>query len=113
MKKTMMCLIVVAGIMYLKAAPQSSTQTVTPHLYTHDFLEPIQAKAGPGCQACRDNCVQRRENCKYQACSDAGGANKAVQCENVGDQNKFIEGLKKCESAERDCWARCDASACR
>jgi hypothetical protein len=113
MMKIMICLVLVAETMSLKAYSQSSTQAVSPALHINDFLEPIQAKAGPGCQACRDNCVQRRENCKYQACSDAGGTNKGVQCENVRYQEKFIQALKQCENAERACWVSCDASACR
>jgi hypothetical protein len=108
-----MCLIVVAGIMYLKAASQSSTQAVCPtstltissnryRLRRVRVVKPVVTTASKDAKTANIKPVLMRAE-----------PTRGVQCENVGDQNKFIEGLTKCESAERDCWARCDASACR
>ena len=100
--------------------PTLSAQTKTPSL-NHDHLEGVAQQnpnlASPACQACRNNCVNRREQCKSWACSHAGGTNKGVQCDTAGNKNwnqqRFENELKACTDQERTCWATCDKGACR
>jgi len=90
----------------------------TPSL-KHDYLDGVaqQGVASPGCRACRDNCVNRREQCKNLACTHAGGRNKGPQCDTGGNPNwnqkRFEDELKACTENEKGCWSQCDAGACR
>jgi len=109
-----LCLTIAAGAVYLKAQTNSSAQSNSTFIADHDYLYPVQAKASPACQACRDNCVQRRTNCQFKACSDAGGKNNGARCDNAVHPDQFQAGLQRCYVQEKQCWSQCDATvACR
>src|SRR5579864_748291 len=91
----LLCLIF-AGAICLGASAQR-----TPSL-DHDYLEGIAQQnpnlASPACKACRDTCVNRREQCKSLACTHAGGKNKGPQCDTgnnpAWNQQRFESELK-------------------
>jgi hypothetical protein len=86
-----------------------------------DRLEPVAQQnpnvASPACVACRDNCVNRREQCKNLACTHAGGKNKGPQCDTQNNPNwdgqRFQNELKACTDQEIACKNQCQAGACR
>lgn len=114
MPNGLLCLTIFAGAICLGASAQSSPN------FDHDYLERVQQNpnlASPGCQACRNSCVNHREQCKSLACSHAGGKNKGVQCDTGGNpgwnQQRFENELKACTENEKTCWNQCEGGACR
>ncbi len=69
--------------------------------------------ATPACAACRNSCVDRRESCKQQACSAAGGRNAAGSCEDVKNASLYSTRLQSCSVQENACWDACERGACK
>jgi hypothetical protein len=68
---------------------------------------------GEVCQACEQNCVDAREQCKVSACLVNGGTPNGLACDSVANQQGWSEGLKACSDQEAGCANKCSAGVCK
>ncbi len=118
-----LCFMVLLPVLSLRATAQSGEQrTRTWNLDVQVWdanaqtLKPVTQNpqlASPACVACRNQCVNTREQCKSSACTRSGGKNRGPACDGVQNQQVFTDGLKACENQEKTCWDQCAAGACR